>query len=108
MVFVSQKNLYNYVIFGIMNFVRHNLRRDCMATEKRCTCEDDFIRFFLLNSIVWNPLKYKSKEAMALDVWEELIKKEKKFFDKHKFWILCMIRKPELTQEKNQKEDQHL
>ncbi|GEM_PF-3485312 len=56
-----------------------------MITEKRCTSENDFIEFFLLNSTVWDPVKYDSKEDMALDVWHKLMQKEKKFFDKYKY-----------------------
>ena len=54
-----------------------------MSTEKRCTCVNDFVEFYMENKTTWNPLKYHTKEEAAIHAWQEVLTKESCFFDKH-------------------------
>lgn len=54
-----------------------------MPSEKRCTCVNDFVEFYMENKTTWNPLKYHTKEDAATHAWQEILAKEAGFFNKH-------------------------
>jgi hypothetical protein len=56
---------------------------DFMPSEKRCTCVNDFVEFYMENKTIWNPLKHHTKEDAATHAWQEILAKEACFFNKH-------------------------
>lgn len=54
-----------------------------MAIEKRCTCINDFVKFYIESKTTWNPIKYHTKEEAAIHAWQEILIKETCFFNKH-------------------------
>jgi hypothetical protein len=54
-----------------------------MSIERRCTCESDFVEFVIENQSGYNPLKYKSKNDFAHELWKRILRSESMFYNKH-------------------------